>query len=479
LKIIEMINDDINTYISNQAYKKGASPRRISEEDKNIGKTNTRPIRNNYSSSEYNTITVEEVSAAPKQASPRHASPREYKLGSPARSGKPKDPATELNTLSRFFTNNMLIKVVENLVFELVPEFVNEEKRKREAPSIKREPSFDFERKKNQTKKEAIRSHNKELMSVMKKMDQDDGNVVDSDDTDEKSQVNQIIESKEKKEFKNKYAKNRVIDSIGIKFETNKTVNGVKGITYQEKGNLPMIDVKSTVTRQVHEFGDVWCKDCFDLIKEGAEAEHQKSCRPYLSSKEVIEAKAEVEVTELPYTNEMIFKVAKAITQYLAEVMKTNAGIFDETVEIRFLRNIRQKAEDIEKNNRNIKALEIMLDTINQITYDSKGNSELYWVFVFSKRLQKLTDDKIGILEKIKRSEAENKTENVQDAIRQSFINNSNLRLTTIKEKMSQSINFDDVKTVLMSPYRRETKIDTRLKELKIKDGDRNKKIIN
>lgn len=196
--------------------------------------------------------------------------------------------------------------------------------------------------------------------------------------------------------------------------------------------------------------------------------QHQKQCRPFLSNKEVIEAHSGIEITGLPYINEKIFKVAKAITQHLAVIMKTNAGIFDETVEIRFLRNLRQKAEDVEKNNRNLKGLEIMLDSINQITYDSKGNSDIYWVFLFSKRLQGLTDNKLEILYKMKESENENKKENVQESIRQSFINNSNLRLTTIKDKMSQSINFDDVKSALVSPYRRGSKGDTRMRDLKI-----------
>lgn len=86
-----------------------------------------------------------------------------------------------------------------------------------------------------------------------------------------------------------------------------------------------------------------------------------------MTNKDLIESKAEFDVVELPYVNEKIFKVSKAITQHLSDVLKTNAGIFDETVEIRFLRNLRQKAEDIEKNNRNIKALNQMVDSTNQI----------------------------------------------------------------------------------------------------------------
>lgn len=190
-----------------------------------------------------------------------------------------------------------------------------------------------------------------------------------------------------------------------------------------------------------------------------------------MTSKDVIETKGEFDVIELPYINEKIFKVAKAITQHLSDVLKTNAGIFDETVEIRFLRNLRQKAEDIEKNNKNVKALIQMQESTNQICYDSKGNSDLYWVFIFAKRLSKLTDDKIDLLEKMNKIREQNAQEIEQ--VRQTFIDKSSLRLTTIKDKMSQSINFDDVKSVLLSPYRRETKIDSRFADLEIKDSNR------
>jgi hypothetical protein len=186
-----------------------------------------------------------------------------------------------------------------------------------------------------------------------------------------------------------------------------------------------------------------------------------------LTSKDVIETKGEFDVVELPYINEKIFKVSKAITQYLSDVLKTNAGLFDETVEVRFLKNLRQKAEDIEKNNRNVKALSQMVDSTNQISYDSKGNSDLYWVFIFAKRLSKLGDEKADNLEKINRMKANNLEE--VDNVRQTFVDKSSLRLTTIKDKMSQSINFDDVKSMMMSPYRADARVDSRFTDLKIK----------
>lgn len=89
-------------------------------------------------------------------------------------------------------------------------------------------------------------------MSVMNTMDreEDDGDV---DDTDEGTNINKIVVSVVKKENKNQYVNKRVMDSMGIKFETNHRVNGVKGIAYQDKNNYNMIDVSSRVTRKKHE----------------------------------------------------------------------------------------------------------------------------------------------------------------------------------------------------------------------------------
>lgn len=192
------------------------------------------------------------------------------------------------------------------------------------------------------------RDHNRELMNVIDTMDRQD-NDSDVDDTDEGTNVNIIAPSMTKKEHKNHYVKNRKMDSMGIKFETNKRVNGVKGVAYQENNNYNMIDVRSKVTRKKHEIWDVWCAEWFDLIKEGKEEKHLQIWRPFVPSKELLDGDEENSANNLPYVNEKIFKVSKAITQHLSEILKTNAGIFDETVEIRFLRNLRQKTEDIEK----------------------------------------------------------------------------------------------------------------------------------
>ena len=402
--------------------------------------------------------------------------PRDRPLGSPSRAPKAKDSTAELNTLSRFLSNTIVIKTIEDLVFQLVPEFLDEAKnpktetvvKKQNMKGSKREPSFEFEAKDNQSRKEVIKEHNKEFLNIVAEMDrQDEANVYDSDDVDEHSHVNRIIESKEKHEMINPYVTSRDIDTLGIKFETNKMYKGMKSVAYHEKGNFIMTDVKSKLSRQVHEVGDVWWTDCFDLIKEEEQEIHHKAWRPFFTSKELIEEKGEFQVNDLPYVNEKIFKVSKAITQHLSDVLKTNAGIFDETVEIRFLRILRQKSEDIEKNNRNIKAITQMNDAITQVLDDSRGNSDLYWVFVFSKRLSKLTDDKMDLIEKINKEKE--LQEECQNKVRETFIDKTSLRLTTIKDKMSQSINFDDVKSVLMAPYTKESKNDSRFVDLRIK----------
>ena len=93
-------------------------------------------------------------------------------------------------------------------------------------------------------------------MNVMETMDHQDED--ETDDTDEGAMANKIVESMTKKETKNNYVKKREIDSLGIKFETNKRVNGVKGLAYQDKNNYSMIDVRSKVSKEKHQTMDVW-----------------------------------------------------------------------------------------------------------------------------------------------------------------------------------------------------------------------------
>lgn len=92
-------------------------------------------------------------------------------------------------------------------------------------------------------------------MSVIDTMDREDDEV---DDTDEGTNANKIVESMQKKETKNNYVKKRAMDSLGIKFETNRRVNGVKGVAYHDKNNYSMVDVGSKVSRAKHETMDVW-----------------------------------------------------------------------------------------------------------------------------------------------------------------------------------------------------------------------------
>ncbi|CAI2369285.1 unnamed protein product [Moneuplotes crassus] len=403
---------------------------------------------------------------------PRQSSPRERPLGSPPRERKKHDPSTENNIISRFISNKMINKTVEDLVFELVPEFYEESMNpKRKDTKIPVKPS-------QRVSNAMTPIHGgKKYMSVVDTMVNEDD---DSDicDTDEGINANRIVESMTKKETKNNYVKKREIDSLGIKFEAPKRIKGVKGLPYQDKDNYPMIDVRSRDTFDNPQICDVWCSECFDHITEGEEEKHLKICRPFTKTSETVDEDGN-EIEDLPHVNEKIFKVSKAITQHLSDVMKTNAGIFDETVEIRFLRTLRQKAEDIEKNNKNLIAQGQMQDSINQITYDSKNNRDLHWVFVFSKRLGKLTGDKLEIMERIDQENKIKKQEIQQ--IRSTFIDKGSLRLTTIKDKASQSINYDEVKSVMMSPYRAkgETVVDSRFADLNIKKKNRTVKRIN
>ena len=58
--------------------------------------------------------------------SPNHRSPRERPMGSPPREQKKHDVSTENNIVSRFISNKIINKTVEDLVFNLVPEFFEE-----------------------------------------------------------------------------------------------------------------------------------------------------------------------------------------------------------------------------------------------------------------------------------------------------------------------------------------------------------------
>lgn len=200
----------------------------------------------------------------PRDERPRHRSPRTHAKGSPARAGKKVDTSTEMNILSRFISNKLVNKTIEDMVFELVPQLVydaqnprhkeQEEHVVQQKQIVQREPSFDFERKKHQTEKAAKKAHNKELMNVIETMDKhEEGAGSDVDDVDEGTNVNKIVPSSEKTQIKNYYVNKRLADSMGVKFETNKRINGVKAIPFQEKDNYPMIDVKSKVSRPKHE----------------------------------------------------------------------------------------------------------------------------------------------------------------------------------------------------------------------------------
>jgi len=65
--------------------------------------------------------------------------------------------------------------------------------------------------------------------------------------------------------------------------------------------------------------------------------------------------------------------------------------------------------------------------------------------------------------------------------IRQTFADKGSLRLTTIKDKTSQSIIYGDIKSVLMSPYRDrgEPRVDSRFVDLNIMKKNQPVKRIN
>ena len=189
-------------------------------------------------------------------------SPRRSPMGSPRRQARNRDSNTETNILSRFLMNKILNLKVEDMIFEIVEEGAYEATHPRSSrnveaapPIVKKQPSFNFEREDHQSKKQAIKKHNNELINVMSRIDDDEGNVSDDDgnDIDERSKVNPIIASMEKKETKNQYVKKRAADSLGIKFESNAKSKGVKSLPYHESSNYSMVNVRSNGKRTQHE----------------------------------------------------------------------------------------------------------------------------------------------------------------------------------------------------------------------------------
>ena len=86
---------------------------------------------------------------------------------------------------------------------------------------------------------------------------------------------------------------------------------------------------------------DSWCDHCFEYISDCDVKKHKNSgkCRPILPSIEALERNGEI-VDKVPYTEEKIFKVSKAITNHLAEVLKTKEGLFSEINAIENLKTL-------------------------------------------------------------------------------------------------------------------------------------------
>lgn len=90
--------------------------------------------------------------------------------------------------------------------------------------------------------------------------------------------------------------------------------------------------------------------------------------------------------------------------------------------------------------------------------------------------MSKLADEKTDLLDKMNKAKQSNQDD--MENVRQTFIDKTSLRLTSIKDKMSNSINFEDVKEVLGSPYRKETRVDSRFTDLHIKRNNQTVKVI-
>jgi len=78
------------------------------------------------------------------------------------------------------------------------------------------------------------------------------------------------------------------------------------------------------------DWPDAWCKYCYEYVdKDQMETHLDKFCWPTLPWLDLIKSKG-ANVDEIPYLDEQIFKVSKAITKHLANELKTKEGLFNE-----------------------------------------------------------------------------------------------------------------------------------------------------
>eukprot|EP00343_Euplotes_focardii_P005939 CAMPEP_0205809516 /NCGR_PEP_ID=MMETSP0205-20121125/13797_1 /ASSEMBLY_ACC=CAM_ASM_000278 /TAXON_ID=36767 /ORGANISM="Euplotes focardii, Strain TN1" /LENGTH=159 /DNA_ID=CAMNT_0053086927 /DNA_START=103 /DNA_END=583 /DNA_ORIENTATION=+ len=111
-------------------------------------------------------------------------------------------------------------KAVEDFVFQLVPEFLEEIRNQRTENVQVRQVQ------RVEARKPDMRRHNQEFQQVIHEIDQQEDNFID--DTDEGGNANKIVESMTKKELKNHIVERRFVDSMGIKLKPTKELMELK-----------------------------------------------------------------------------------------------------------------------------------------------------------------------------------------------------------------------------------------------------------
>lgn len=197
----------------------------------------------------------------------------------------------------------------------------------------------------------------------------DDGGFDDDDEIpDESPNVQKITPNVEKSKILNYAAHYRDMDSMKLKFNrvdvkksnflteiqdgnmrANDSINesDISISPHEQYSLMDSMDLNQTMVH--HDITEVWCRFCFDMVKESQKEIHPDKCRPLLPNIDTLEAKGQ-EVDRLPYIDEKIFKVSKAVTNHLSELNKKSEALFQNNQAVKHLSTLRDRAEEVLNN---------------------------------------------------------------------------------------------------------------------------------
>ena len=144
-------------------------------------------------------------------------------------------------------------------------------------------------------------------------------------------------------------------------------------------------------------FTDKWCDNCFEHVPSEMINTHSSSCRPHLPNFENLR-KAGVDVDEMPYVNERLFKCSKAMTKFIANQLKTKEGLFLETSAIDNLKAIRDIADGMSRNQDNYKKQVNQTAIVEEVALKTRGLDKHHNVYFFMHRMRALANQKLEFM---------------------------------------------------------------------------------